>query len=77
MTDGRNTPHGFTENIYIPERFFLLSKKMYATSQTTLEFMVKENKDTSAQIFLTISDDRAKVFDLGRSYVVTFTRKDE
>ena len=57
--------------------FFLLSKKAYASGQTTLEFIVKENKKISAQVFLTLDTDQSDEFILGKEYYVSFARKDK
>jgi len=62
--------------VYLDKPLFVLSKKEYASGETTIEFIITDNKETSVQMFMTVKDKMfADTFKLGKYYDISFEER--
>lgn len=61
----------------LKEPLYLLSKKYYAGGEVTLEFLIINNKELTANMNLTLKDKLvADLFELGQNYEIEFKKKE-
>ena len=61
--------------IILENPLYVLSKKHYASGETTIEFIIRNNVKMSSTMFLTTKNEELqKEFNLGEEYTITFEK---